>query len=296
MMKLSDLKVWFYEVSRGYTLPMSLLPCAIAVLLGYKLGGNLLFGIIASVGVICAHLGTNVFDDFIDSITKTPKQKCKTQYLDNNFTTIPKIFVFAMFYFAIAFVIGLFFFFNVGWQVVIPVILGGAICLVYPVLTKFFMGEATLSLAFGPLLFGGISYVMLSQFNLKMLLISVPVALFITVLLIAHALMDYDFDILSGKKTFCTLLKSKQNALKGLMAVIAIGYVLTLVLVYLNIMPLLALFTLLTVPLAFKLNKGMSEYILAQNDEARDFMANFKLARSLSVYYNLILLAVFILK
>jgi len=295
MMKFADLKIWFYDVSRGYTLPMSLLPCAIAVLLAYKLGGNLLFGVAASVGVICAHLGTNVFDDFIDTVSKTPKQKCKTKYLDDNFTTVGKIFVFAMMYFMVALAIGLFFFFKAGWQVVIPAVLGGLICLIYPVLTRFFMGEAALSLAFGPLLFGGISYVMLSQFNLNMLLVSVPVSIFITVLLIAHALMDYDFDILSGKKTFCTVSGSKENALKGLMAVIILGYLLTIVLVFVKILPLCSILTFLTLPLVFSLHAGLKEYILAQSEEEKDFMGNFKIARSVSVFYNLILLFVLFL-
>ena len=46
-MKFDNLKTWLYEVSRGYTLPMSLLPCLVAVACGYKLGGNVFYGILA---------------------------------------------------------------------------------------------------------------------------------------------------------------------------------------------------------------------------------------------------------
>ena len=288
-MKFDNLKTWLYEVSRGYTLPMSLLPCLVAVACGYKLGGNVFYGILATIGVVSAHLGTNVFDDFIDHITKTPKQKCKTAYLDNNFTTPKKIFVFAMFYFCVAAIIGLFFLSKTGWQILIPAIVGGLICLTYPKLTRFCLGEISLALAFGPLLFGGISYVMLNVFSLSMLLLSIPVSIFITVLLVAHALMDYEFDIKSGKKTFCTVLGSKKKALLGLFSLIACGYLSTILIVVLKIIPWYSLLIFVTLPLTVCLYKGLNQYIEQNSFETCDFMKNFKIARNISVFYNLIL-------
>ena len=55
------IKLWFVEISRGYTLLMSVCPWLVAFVIGGKNGGNILYGILALIGLVCAHLGTKVF-------------------------------------------------------------------------------------------------------------------------------------------------------------------------------------------------------------------------------------------
>ena len=86
---------WLFTVSRGYSAPMSILNWLVIFVLTIKTNSNanVLYGILALIGILFAHLGTNLFDDCVDYILKTPKQECKTEYLDKGFTTINKVFV-----------------------------------------------------------------------------------------------------------------------------------------------------------------------------------------------------------
>lgn len=281
------IKLWFVEVSRGYTLLMSVCPWLVAFVYCLKNGGNIFYGIISLIGLVCAHLGTNVFDDYIDHISGVPKQKCKTAYLDEKRTTINKILILAIIYFSIAAIIGFFFTFKFGLPIVVLVGLGGGICLLYPKLNFVCLGEIALGAAFGPLLFLGVSYVMLGQLSEVAFWVSFPVSAFIVGLLWTHALMDYDFDKESCKKTFCTVLGSKDNALLGLVILMAFGYTSCVILSVLNILPKLSLTVFVTLPLALKLIKELSLYNLSS--KVSTFMRIFAISRNLSVLFNLII-------
>ena len=287
---LKKAKFWFVDVSRGYSAPMSILNWAVIFALCVKLHGNVFNGILGLVGLLCAHLGANVYDDYVDYISDVPKQECKTRYLTEGLTDAPTIRKLAFLYFGIAAAIGLFFMFKCGLGVLVPAIAGGIICVIYPKMNYYCLGELTLGAAFGPLMFAGMSYVMLGYFSMDFILISIPVALFTLALLIAHALMDYDFDVSCNKKTFCTTLGSKNNALAGLFTLILGGYIITLTLILVGKLPLTALYTLLTVPTALNLRNSLKQYNEATDETQRDFMKNFRLARNLSVFFNLILL------
>ena len=64
----SFFRLWFYDVSRGYSLLMSVMPWLVAFLYCLKQGGNILYGMLALIGIVAAHLGTNVFDDVVDKL------------------------------------------------------------------------------------------------------------------------------------------------------------------------------------------------------------------------------------
>ena len=58
--------MFFLECTRAYALPMSVIAWVVAFAFGISNKGNILYGIIALAGIICAHLGANLFDDVID--------------------------------------------------------------------------------------------------------------------------------------------------------------------------------------------------------------------------------------
>ncbi len=289
---LEKINFWFVHVSRGYSVAMSVLNWLIVFVWCLKLGGDIVYGLLALVGLICAHLGANVFDDYVDYKSDIPKQRCQTYYLTEGLTTPTAIFQLAMLYFVIAGLIGVFLTFACGLGVLYLAVIGGIICLLYPKLNNFCLGELALGLAFSPLLSAGVSYVMLKTFDMDIIFVSLPVMLFTLVLLIAHALMDYDFDKECNKRTFCTVLGSKDNALYGLFTIIFFAYLLTVILVGVQILSPYALLTLLTLPIAVKLYKSLKQYITVGETSDEAFMRNFKLARDLSSIYMIILVVV----
>jgi hypothetical protein len=81
------------------------------------------------------------------------------------------------------------------------------------------------------------------------------------VLLDAHALMDFDYDVKRGRKTLCTIFKTKSNALYTLGVLIFLAYLNVVYLVAFGILPKMFLFVFLSLPIAVKLIKSMSDYI-----------------------------------
>ena len=103
---------WLFTVSRGYSAPMSILNWLVVFVLTMKVNpsANSLYGFLGLIGIVFAHLGTNLFDDCVDYLLKIPKQKCKTEYLENGFTSINSVFFVTAAYVCIALSIGVFFY------------------------------------------------------------------------------------------------------------------------------------------------------------------------------------------
>ena len=287
---------WLFTVSRGYSAPMSILNWFVAFVLIMKFepAANVLYGIIALIGILFAHLGTNLFDDCVDYLLKIPKQKCKTEYLDSGFTTIKTVFIVTAVYFATALGVGIFFIHLFGLPILYLCLSAFFMIILYPKLNNFALGELAVGLCFGVLLFSGLCYVMTGNFNQNHILISIPVSLLTVAVLYTHSLMDFDFDKQSGKYTLCQLLKTKQNALTGLMGIYFAAFSGTVFLIIKHILPIWSATIILLFPLVIKLFISMKKYILCSENSKEEFLVNFKLSRNISVFYNLILVVVFL--
>ena len=255
---------------------------------------NVLYGIISLIGILFAHLGTNLFDDCIDYILKVPKQECKTEYLENGFTTIKWVFTVTALYFSIALITGIFFYIKLGAPILYFCIPAVLLIILYPKLNNFSLGEVAVGLCFGILLFSGVNYVMTSSLHMNIILISIPVSLLTVAVLVAHALMDFDFDKKSGKFNFCQLLRTKNNALLGLMGIYFAAFGGTFWLILNRILPKISLLIIILSPLIIKLYLMLKKYNNTENPSKADFLVNFKLARNISVFYNLILVVLFL--
>ena len=60
-------KICFWlKNSRLFSLPMTILSWLVIFVFALKNGGNIFNGLVALIGISCAHLATNLFDDYID--------------------------------------------------------------------------------------------------------------------------------------------------------------------------------------------------------------------------------------
>ena len=103
--------------------------------------------------------------------------------------------------------------FASGKDVIYLAIIGLLIAVSYPKLSQNGLGEIAVIIAYGPLLFEGVYYVMCKTFSIDVLILSFACALFTNTILYTHMLMDFDADKTSHKKTLCLLLRTKSNAL-----------------------------------------------------------------------------------
>ena len=150
-------------------------------------------------------------------------------------------------------------FFIAGYYVALLALIGLTIALTYQKLSLKGLGEIAIIIAYGPLLYEGIYYVMTSKFSTEVLLLSLACAMFTNTILYAHMLMDFDGDECSHKKTLCRYLGNKTNALNFILVFYLTAFILISYLTYKtgNYWYLLGL---LTIPQIIDLYKTLKEF------------------------------------
>ena len=281
------IKLWF-ECARGYSLPITILSWLVIFCWGLKHGGNAVNGVIALVGIACAHLATNLFDDYFDYkvLCKDENflnsaQKCKCRLITDGTTTHKAYLLEALVLSGIACLSGAALFVLAGPAVVWLALIGALIVLGYSKFSRIGCGEIAVAIAYGPLMYEGVYYCMTKTFSFDVLLLSLAAVCPAIGVVYTHMLLDYDGDEVSHKTTLCRIIGSKEGALKGLAAIYAVGYLLLGVFaVKVNNYLLFAPY--LTIPLVVSLYKGLKR-------DSADFYARFCQVRNLFTYFCLIL-------
>lgn len=315
-------RVWFWlKAARFHTMPMSFMSWLVVFCYALKFGGDIVLGILALLGVMSAHLGVNLVDDYFDfkrevgTIKSSDEkksikmQKGKCAYLLSGQTDINAVGRVVLVYFGIAAFIGLILTFFCGWKILLIAGIAALLCMTYPFLTYCGLSEFAVGMTFGPMLFAGVSYVMLGFITKNIMLMSISTGLLTVGLLHTHALMDYDFDVIDKKKTLCTLSGSKQNANIILGLMMGIAYINMAVGIYLDIFPSATALTFLTLPLAialcYLLNLSikhpeivperkfwmgpMEHWADIEKNNAQSFMLKFYISRNIMMFFTLLL-------
>lgn len=273
--------------SRLFSLPMTLLSWLVIFVYSLKLGGNVLNGVLALVGISFAHLATNLFDDYVD-YKNLPEnsQKCKCAYIKDGSATINDVLKVVIVYLGIASGIGLVLFLRCGFPVIILAMIGGIIALIYAKLSQRGLSEFAVGTAFGPLLFEGVYFVMTGRFSWTVFVMSIAVVMFTIGLMYVHTLLDFEGDMCAHKMTLACRFGDKNIALKGVFVVYGLGYLFTLILaVMLKNYYLLLTFGLL--PLVFRMYNYLKTYTCG--GEEKEFYFRLLQARNLMVYYSLLI-------
>ena len=263
----------FIELTRAYSLGVTFASCFVILAFAqYSERFSVLNFLLLVVALCFIHLGANLFDDYMDV-----KLKLRSGFnLDNiKFNSfVPKArlilnktysfkvinFILAIL-FVIPLLIGVYFAFFAGWQVLIFALFGAVLTLLYPFSSRFYCAEMIIGLIFGPLMIIGGYFALTGGFNWNLFLLSWAVFFSTMVLLHTHSLMDWEFDLSDGKKTFCLLLKNKVNAMRALKGIIFAAYFVVIFGVLSSNLNPHTLYVFLTLPIATKLQESMNDYI-----------------------------------
>lgn len=280
--------------SRLFSLPMTLLSWLIIFVYSLKLGGNVLNGVLALVGISFAHLATNLFDDYVD-YKNLPEnsQKCKCAYIKDGSATISDVLKVVIIYLAIAAGMGFVLFLRCGFPVIFLAIIGGIITLIYAKLSQRGFSELAVGTAFGPLLFEGVYFVMTGYFSWTVFVMSVAVVIFTIGLMYVHTVLDFEGDMNAHKMTLACRLGDKNKAINGILILYGIAYVAT-ILSGLMLKNYYIYVSFLLVPLVFKLYNSLKTYTCG--GEVKEFYFRLLQARNLMVYYSIILVLCLLIK
>lgn len=261
---LEKLKLWF-EIGRGFTTPLSVLPYIFAIILaakGHKI--DLLLSFLGLIGIFLAHLSVNMLDDYFDwkkGAVATYKnleaqglvpENNKCFYFTQNLVSPLQVFIVALLMAAIAFLIGVFIASKVGVSVILIALVTAALGFFYsasPIKLSYRgLGEPVIALIFGPLLMTGAYLTAGAHLDKFILLISSIMGIWVMNIGYVHALSDFDSDLKVGKKSFPGLFKTKDNAVFVLALLYVISYILLVFGVFAKIFPIASAATFLLIP------------------------------------------------
>ncbi len=268
---INKIKFWL-NCARVYSLPITILSWAVIFVYSLTHGGNPLLGLLALVGIGLVHMATNLIDDYFDYkiLSNDPKyinsaQNCKCEYLKTGKATIKELKYTIITFLFVAAIIGAILFCLSGVYVAILALIGLLIALSYQKLSINGLGDAAVIIAYGPLMFEGVFYVMTGNFSLEVLILSIACAFFTNTILYTHMLMDFDGDTCSHKKTLCTKFKTKNNALKFILFFYITSFIMIGILAWLTKNNWYYL-TLITLPLIGDLYNSLIKYNLDKNN------------------------------
>ena len=272
------LKKWLNN-ARSVSLMQSSMPALLAVVLAIgQPGFNLWLAILAVVGVMCAHLGMNLADDYFDYRADMLSDRDKVirrgframtekyPYLTDGSVTsgglLSAIFSFG----GVAAFCGALIFTGMcgSWWIVVVAVLTGFLGWFYsaPPLKLAYrgLGEPVIGVIFGPLLMMGVYYSACGAVTMEVVLASVPVGLLVLNILFTHSFIERESDAASNKMTLARLLGSDKANMAAAVVINFLPYLIVVVAVLLKDMSALYLTVLLLIPNSIWLCRSLAAY------------------------------------
>ncbi len=273
---MNKISFWL-DNSRPIALPQSMLPALTAIAIS-SVSENFswLTAILCIIGVIFAHLGMNLADDWFDYREQSAEKRklhasegvrarmVKYPYLTSGEATPQQLLLVTGIFLAIALFCGVGVAFLAGWKVLYWAAIGFIIGISYsgsPLKLGFRgFGELVIFLMFGPLLMTGIYYACAGALTTEIILISCAVGFLGTSIVYSHSIMDAEHDIKAGKRTMAHVMGSRkgQILLSGIFNISP--YILMLAGVLFFGLHWAYLLTLLVLPVSVWLVKSLADF------------------------------------
>jgi len=218
--------------------------------------------LLALVGVLCIHAGTNLANDYFDH--RRGADELNQEYtrfsggsrvIQEGLLPARAILAAALGFFVLGSLIGLYLAWARGWMLLAIGAAGVASGFFYTAapfkLGYRGWGELLTGLNCGPLVVLGAYYVQTGKLSWEALLVAVPVGLLIAAILYVNQFSDHDADKAAGKAHLVVRL-GPEKAVAGFYTLLAGAYAVIALGGAFRVIPWLALASLLTVPLAWK--------------------------------------------
>lgn len=325
---MNTLKFWIKN-ARDIALPQSILPALLAVsMAAVHPDFSWWPALVALFGVVCAHLGFNLADDYFDyrhndvearkKVTvegfRTHMEKC--HYIESGEATPKELLMAICAFLAVAGVAGGVVWWFRGWPVAVLALAGLLLGISYsgkPLELGYHgLGELVIGVMFGPLLMIGMQFAACGVFDDKIVWVSAAVGLLVTNIVYSHAVLDLKADAQAGKMTFARLLRTRGAMLSfsGLFNLLPFAILIVGVAVgqlhwaYLSVLPLLPMGIYLIYSLAAHLNDKtipfeprwwmgpMGNFELYRRHNMDWFLIRWLVARNLVTFFCLVLAVV----
>ncbi len=210
----ATLRRWLLA-TRPMFLTASMLPVFIGVAWGYSVSGrfDLLATVLAFFATVCVHAASNVYNDVGDDFNGTDRDNSDriypftggSQFIQGGVMNAAEMRHLAMGLYAIAVALGIWLTLLKGPAILIFGLLGVAAGVLYSLprvmLSGRGIGEAIIGIAFGVVPVVGAAWLQSGIVDGQVLLVSVPVSLWVSAILLMNEVPDRAADARAGKRT-----------------------------------------------------------------------------------------------
>ncbi|MEA1958426.1 MAG: prenyltransferase [Chloroflexota bacterium] len=266
---MASLKTWLLETRPQFLLltPVCVFAgLAISLYEGYAF--NALHFVLAFFGALFAHIAVNVLNDYFDYKSGIDLETQRTPFsggsgiLPSGQLEPRKVLIFGLASVAVTIGIGIYFLTEYFWAILPIGVLGVIIILLYtPVLTRL-PGITELvgpGLGFGVLMVLGTYVVQTGGYSIAAILSSIVAGLLIANLLLINEFPDVEADRAAGRKHLPIIIGRKKAAVV-FCSILILAYAVVIGAVIANVVPLLGLLGLLTLPLGIKAMRSALKY------------------------------------
>lgn len=279
---MKKLKVWIQN-ARKASLAQSMLPAILAVVIAINEAEfNIYLAILAVLGVVSAHLGMNLADDFFDYKVNTAESRkelsrqgirariVKYPYLTSNESTLQDLKkAIVLFLLFAAIMGGIILTVRFNWLIVLIAFLTLFLGISYSGFPFKFsyigLGELVIGIIFGPLLMMGVYIASANRLDSSVVLASIPVGLLVVNILFTHSFIDKKADESANKMTFARLLKTNKANLTASVLFNFIPYLIIVAGVVLKYLHPLYLLIFLVLPRSIWLIKSLFDFAKSEN-------------------------------
>lgn len=266
---MNKVSIWIKN-ARATALPQSLFPSLTAIIMAVRGPEfSIYMALLAFLGVICGHLGINLFDDYFDYKRKRSDYRDelahegfrarigKCNYITSGSATVRELLIAAISFCTIAVIAGTIIAINRGFPIIyigtITAILGISYSAPPLRLSYHGLGELIIGFIFGPLNMAGSYYAACGAMSMGVLYISIPVGLLVMNIVYVHSIMDFIPDKKIGKRTFAVLLNENRTMLFMLFVILFIPYLIIIYGIYERYFTIYYLALFITLPMAISL-------------------------------------------
>jgi len=236
----------------------------------YDLHFSLGLAALTLLGAVAVHLGLNVTNDIfdtlsgVDAVNFTPtKFSGGSRVLQYGLVNMRQMIALAAVFYALAIIVGLVLVAISGLGLLWLGVAGVLISYFYTApplrLVHRGLGELCVALGFGPIMVLGAYFVQTRQYALRPLILSIPVAILVTLILYANEVPDRFADAKAGKRTLVVRMQPTA-VIRGYVAAVAVAYMVVIAGVVFGVLPWPTLISLVTIPLAYQTWKGLKAH------------------------------------
>ncbi len=278
---MKAIKIWIKN-ARSVSLAQSLLPAVLAVVIAINEPSfNIIFAILAVLGVVAAHLGMNLADDYFDYKVNTAESRTelnrqgirarmhKYPYLTSNEASVKDLRNAIILFLLFAAVMGgIILVARFNWGIVaiaLATLFLGISYSGFPFKFSYIgLGELIIGIIFGPLLMMGVYIATANRLDVSVVLASIPVGLLVINILFTHSFIDQKADEIANKMTFARLLKSNKANLTASILLNTIPYLIILSGIVLGYLHWLYILVIIALPRSIWLIKSLFKFTYSE--------------------------------